>query len=111
MKTLLAVVLFIVAPSLVVAGQSMFDKVNDFDGDGRADYAVTRNVDGLKVWHIWRSTAGYLAVQWGLANDSVTAGDYDGDGRTDISVTRQTALVDNFYYFTTYYLASSNGAF
>ena len=111
MKTFMAVALFIVAPSLSIAGQSMFDKVNDFDGDGRADYVITRNVDGLKVWHIWRSTAGYLTVQWGLAGDAAAAGHYDGDGRTDIAVTRQTNFVENYYHYTTYYIPSSNSPF
>jgi len=94
-----------------VSALSMFDKVNDFDGDGKADYAVTRNENGLKVWHIFRSTAGYLSIQWGVADDTVTAGDYDGDGRTDPAVTRLTNFVDNRYYYTTFYLASGTNAF
>ena len=110
MKTLLAGVFFIVLSSTTVGAQSMFDRVNDYDGDGQADYAVTRNENGLKVWHIWRSTAGYVGLQWGIADDAVTAGDYDGDGRTDPAVTRRTAFVENRYFYTTYYLASGNGS-
>lgn len=110
MKTLLLAILLMFVSSLTVSAQSMFDKVNDFDGDGKADYAVTRNENGLKVWHIWRSTAGYLVLQWGVSDDIVTAGDYDGDGRTDISVTRLTNYVDNRFYYSTFYLASGNGS-
>ena len=109
MKVILLAVLFMVVSSLAVPAQSMFDKVNDFDGDGRSDYAVTRNESGLKVWHLWRSTAGYAVVQWGIADDFVTAGDYDGDSRTDIAVTRLTS-VEGRWLCTTYYLASSSGS-
>jgi hypothetical protein len=58
MKTLLIAIVCILFSSFSVSAVSMFDKVNDFDGDGHADYAVTRNENGLKIWHIWRSTAG-----------------------------------------------------
>jgi len=111
MKYPLIATLFICVTSLTVSAESMFDKVNDFDGDGHADYAITRNENGLKMWHIWRSTAGYQVTQWGVADDTVTAGDYDGDGRTDIAVTRLTNYLDNRYYYSTFYLASGNGSF
>jgi hypothetical protein len=110
MKTLLIAIVCILFSSFSVSAVSMFDKVNDFDGDGHADYAVTRNENGLKIWHIWRSTAGYLVVQWGVADDAVRAGDYDGDGRTDLAVARLTDYVNNRYYYTTFYLASGNGS-
>lgn len=88
----------------------MFDRVNDFDGDGRADYAVTRNENGQKIWYLWRSTAGFGALAWGLPTDTVTAGDYDGDGRTDVAVTRLSDSSGSPWIFTTYYLASSTGS-
>ena len=90
--------------------QSMFDKVNDFDGDGRADYAVTRSENGLKVWYLWRSTAGYSVIQWGVAEDFARAGDYDGDSRTDIAVVRLSNGAGNTWIATTYYLASTTGS-
>lgn len=104
---------FLLFSSLSVTAQSMFDKVNDFDGDGRADYAVTRNENGLKVWHLWRSTAGYHVMQWGIESDTVTAGDYDGDNRTDIAVTRVgfTGDTNQQWRITTYYVASTDGSF
>jgi hypothetical protein len=67
----------------------MFRKVNDFDGDGRADYAVTRNENGLKIWYVWQSTDGFLVKQWGVEFDHNVAGDYDGDGKTDFAVYRE----------------------
>jgi hypothetical protein len=68
----------------------MFRKVNDFDGDGKADLAVTRNVGGMKIWHIWETRHGYRAAQYGLDTDENAPGDYDGDGKTDIAVFRKT---------------------
>lgn len=96
--------------AVAALGQSMFDKVNDFDGDGKADLAVTRNVDGLKVWHIWNTTSGYRSLQWGLADDFVVAGDYDGDGRSDIAVGRLGSFGNEFVN-TTYYLTSANSTY
>ena len=109
---LLAIALLLVCPT-VFAAQSMFDRVNDFDGDGKADYAITRNENGLKVWHVWRSSLGYLVIQWGIATDTVTAGDYDGDGKTDISVTRVAngpSGGNQGWIITNYHIASSTGA-
>lgn len=71
-----------------ISAQNMFRKVNDFDGDGRADFAVTRSENGLKYWWIWQSTAGLRLNQWGLSGDQNAAGDFDGDGKTDLGVWR-----------------------
>ena len=89
-----------------VCAQSMFREVNDFDGDGKADFAVTRAEKFLKVWHIWQTTAGYRRVQWGLPADRNASADYDGDGKTDIAVARQTPA-DNTSFTT--YVALSTG--
>ncbi|MEO6590232.1 MAG: VCBS repeat-containing protein [Pyrinomonadaceae bacterium] len=69
--------------------QNMFHKVNDFDGDGKADYVVTRNENGLKVWYVYQSTNGFKVFQWGLDTDKEAAGDYDGDGKSDFAVSRR----------------------
>jgi len=37
----------------------------DYDGDGKADVTVFR--DG--VWYLQQSQSGFVAVQFGLAND------------------------------------------
>jgi hypothetical protein len=112
MKYPILALIVLALSSLAAPGQSMFDKVNDFDGDGRADYAVVRNENGQKTWHLWRSSAGYAGVAWGLENDTVNAGDYDGDGRTDIAVTRVANGTgsSNMWVATTYYLSSGTGA-
>jgi hypothetical protein len=60
----------------------------DFNGDGRSDYAVTRD-NVQREWHIARSgTNNYTVTNWGASNDVNTPADYDGDGRTDIAVWR-----------------------
>jgi hypothetical protein len=88
----LLVVLVLLASTLESRSQNMFRKVNDFDGDGKADFAVTRNVGAAKVWYIWQSTGAFRALQYGLNTDENVAGDYDGDGKTDVAVFRQETV-------------------
>lgn len=42
----------------------------DYDGDGKADIAVFRPSTG--VWYLLQSTAGFGAIQWGVATDIPT---------------------------------------
>lgn len=62
-------------------------KLNDFDGDGIAEFAVFRPSDAS-----WRYVTTNLAtarnVQFGAATDKPAVGDYDGDGRADLAVFR-----------------------
>ena len=61
----------------------------DFDGDGKTDYAITRNSGGSTVWYIQQSETGFIGEAWGTpATDVVVPEDYDGDGKTDIAVWR-----------------------
>lgn len=63
---LLSLITVFIVPASSVGAQNMFRKVNDFDGDGRADYAVTRNENGYKYWYIWQTTEGFKVKHWGL---------------------------------------------
>ena len=58
----------------------------DFDGDGKSDISVFRPSDA--VWYLNNSSAGFTAVNWGLATDKLVPADYDGDGKTDVAVYR-----------------------
>jgi len=66
----------------------------DFNGDGKTDYAVYRNIgnniNGQLRWfyNINGSTAPTVALDWGLASDEVISEDFDGDGKDDIAVWR-----------------------
>ena len=84
--------------------QSMFEKINDFDGDGKADFAITREEGNQKIWYLWQTTAGFKAVHWGTNFDNIVAGDYDGDGRADIAIAR---IVQSFPAKLDYYILSS----
>ncbi|HLM01559.1 MAG TPA: VCBS repeat-containing protein [Pyrinomonadaceae bacterium] len=67
-------------------GASFDDLVQaDYDGDGKADFAVYR--DGW--WYVMRSRDGFYAEKFGLPEDFPMRGnDYDGDGKADLAVTR-----------------------
>ncbi|WZO98727.1 VCBS repeat-containing protein [Isosphaeraceae bacterium EP7] len=56
----------------------------DFDGDGKSDYAVF--VPGTAQWVIHNSSDGSATVfVWGLtgSHDTLMSGDFNGDGRAD----------------------------
>ncbi|MCC7307978.1 MAG: PD40 domain-containing protein, partial [Acidobacteria bacterium] len=56
----------------------------DYDGDGKADLTVRRPSNN--IWYLLQGTAGFTAMEWGVAGDRIVPADYDGDGRTDIAV-------------------------
>jgi len=74
----------------------------DFDGDGRADYALFRLSTNTNFIHR-SSNNSFYAFPFGLSTDVQTPGDYDGDGRADSAVWRSSNGV--FYV-----LRSSDGA-
>ena len=62
---------------------------SDYDGDGRADYAVFNT--STAIWYIRQSSTSSLlspAPQWGNGGDIPVQNDYDGDGKTDIATWR-----------------------
>jgi len=63
----------------------------DFDGDGKTDLNVVRNMpDGTKLW--LPNSSGQVPlepVSWGFSSDIALTGDIDGDGRSDYIVVRQ----------------------
>ncbi|MEO6392401.1 MAG: VCBS repeat-containing protein, partial [Pyrinomonadaceae bacterium] len=63
---------------------------SDFDGDGRTDLSVWRDVAGS--WYTINSlTNTFAGTQFGAPGDRIVPADYDGDGRTDIAVWRPSS--------------------
>ncbi len=62
----------------------------DFNGDGKTDWSVVRNVNGQLIWYYNTNGTGAAtaAFAWGLPSDILVPADYDGDGKTDIAVYR-----------------------
>lgn len=77
----------------------------DYDGDGKADLAVTRNMGASLAWYYLASSNGaFVSYFWGQSgSDYEVQGDYDGDGHTDIAVWRTTGTP------TFYVLSSQTG--
>jgi hypothetical protein len=86
--------------AFVYAGDlNMFRKVSDFDGDGRADFAIIRDQAGNKIWYIWQSAAGFKTVHWGAGFDVSAAGDYNADGTADVAIFRDTSTFPPLWAF------------
>ena len=64
----------------------------DYDGDGKADYAVYRN----GTWFILQSSNAAVRIEYfGLPTDKVVSGNFDGDGKADLAVWRPS---NGFWY-------------
>jgi hypothetical protein len=63
--------------------------VGDYNGDGKADYAVIRRSGGVTTWYIlYTGTSTFAASSWGTDTDIPVPGDYDGDRKNDLAVWR-----------------------
>ncbi|MCX6992377.1 MAG: ice-binding family protein [Kiritimatiellaeota bacterium] len=60
--------------------------VNDYDGDGKSDFALWRTADYL--WSLCLSGPRYQSIsnQYYAVGDWPVPGDYDGDGVTDVAI-------------------------
>ena len=59
----------------------------DFDGDGRTDWALTRQNENDILWDIPLQSGGTKRVTFGnIDTDTIVSADFDGDGITDIAV-------------------------
>lgn len=70
--------------------------VGDYDGDGKADFAVYRRgttENPQSYFYILQSSDGQLRVTaWGLSGDYPRVGDFDGDGKTDPTIRRDSTF-------------------
>jgi hypothetical protein len=103
--------LFLIFLTSTAFGQNMFRKTMDFDGDGKADFAVTRDIGGSKYWYIWQSRDGFRVSQFGLATDQNIAGDYDGDGKYEPAIFRKTLTSPNSNFASFWVQGSQDGVF
>ena len=81
--------------------------IYDFDGDGRADFAVIRfNGDNAQyTWFILQSRDGFSARNWGYQYASGSgfrhtgiSGDFDGDGKWDVAVLQGESSTPNMFW-------------
>ena len=76
----------------------------DFNGDGKTDYAVVRNVGGgssgqLRWFYNTSGTgAPTVAFDWGLNGDTSSPADYDGDQKDDIAIWRPGSQGNAAFY-------------
>jgi len=77
----------------------------DFDGDGKGDFCVRRDIGGAGWFFLLKSSGGVEYINWGLPGDGIVPCDFDGDGRSDLCVAR----VDANSNYNTYVLTRSGG--
>ena len=75
----------------------------DYNGDGRSDYVVVRNVGGgangqVNFFYNFSSGGATEAKAWGLANDFFVSGNWDADTKDDIAIWRSGAAGTAAFY-------------
>ena len=69
------------------------DGPNDYNGDGKSDYTVVRNVGGgsggqVRWFYNLNGTATTVAKDWGISTDFFVSGNWDADNNDDIAIWR-----------------------
>jgi subtilisin-like proprotein convertase family protein len=85
--------------------------VVDFNGDGKTDYAVVRNIGGTTGGQVrWfinlNGTTTTYGSDWGISTDFFLPVDFDGDSKSDIAVWRPATAANGGGVF---YILQSNG--
>jgi subtilisin-like proprotein convertase family protein len=75
----------------------------DFNGDGKTDWSVVRNVGAggtnqVRWFNSLNGGSGVTGADWGISTDFFTPVDFDGDGKTDIAVWRPAAATVAAFY-------------
>lgn len=69
-----------------------FPAPGDYDGDGKNDFSVQRNVGGGMAAFLTKLAAGgTTSNNFGGPTEVIVPGDYDGDGKTDIATVHGVA--------------------
>ncbi len=95
----------LVLTGLPALAQAQIPNTCDFDGDGKTDPVIVRNVGGQLNWWILKSAGGVQFTSWGSLGDTSLCGDYDLDGKSDVTVWRPGAAGAAGFWV----LRSSNG--
>lgn len=65
----------------------------DYDGDGKADFALARPDSSTYNLYVLTQTGGGTGaspIKWAALSDNAAFGDYDGDGKTDVGIWRSS---------------------
>lgn len=75
--------------------------IGDYDGDGKADYAVFRQSNG--IFYIIKSSDNTVqTIRFGQSGDKILIADYTADGKDDVAITRtslNSGTPIQFWYF------------
>jgi len=77
-----------------------FVSPGDYDGDGKADFVIQRNIGGGQAGFFTRLATGATpaVIPFGTPTDVIVPGDWDGDGKTDIATTRTVSGAIQWQY-------------